>query len=117
MKEGTGSLSLAANRMDMHQFHFALSLNTWHVSVIHPFLEHWYGSAGNATIPRCQYAFSVLKYAVEHQKWPYNHGLFQPINEKMYRDFIGNPPDFSLQPNKVIMELYDVYLKTEDIRL
>ena len=108
--DGTGSLSLAAQILDMHQYHFAMDAKTWHVSVIHQYLYHW-GWAGNASIPRCVNAFNILKYAVDHQKWPIDHHLFLPIDEQMYRKHGGHPPNFTQKTDDPIHELYSKYLK------
>ena len=107
---GTGSLSLAAQLLDIPQYHFAMDTNTWHVSVIHQYQHHW-GFGGNASIPRCVYAFNILKYAVDHQRWPTNHRLFIPIDENIYRKYGGNPPNFTQLTDGPIWKLYTKYLK------
>ena len=64
----------------MHHYNFAMNIEMWTVSIIHPSMKH-YGDSGMANIQRCLYSFKVLMYAVEHQKWPSNHSLFSPINK------------------------------------
>ena len=114
MQNGTGTLALSADQMDMHQMHFTVNTHNWHVSVLHPNMHHWYGS-GEANITRCMYAYNVLNYAIEHQKWPLGHHLFSPINETAYRESVGIPPDFTLKPIGVINKLYEEYIKDPNI--
>ena len=114
MKEKTGTLSLAANYIDMHHYHFTLCLKIWHVSVIHPNMLH-YGSSGNLNMTRCLYSFKVLKIAVENQKWPTNYNLFAPINETLYRSISGDPANFNINPQPVIIALYKSYIQNPDI--
>ena len=105
----TGSLGIAAQILDMPQCRFAMDTNTWHVSVIHQHIRHSRSRGGNATIPRCVYAFNILKYAVENQKWPSDHHLFIPVDEDVFRKFGGNPPNFSQRTDGPVLHLYKKY--------
>ena len=114
MKEKTGVFSLAARAVDNHHFHFTHCIKMWHVAVIHPNMLH-YGGPGIANITRCTYSFNVLWYAVENQKWPKNNNLFLPINEKFYREYAGNTPDFNVDTSSVVKRLYDIYIQNPHI--
>ena len=114
MKEKTGVFSLSAGAVDIHHFHFTLCIKMWHVAVIHPNMLH-YGGPGIANITRCIYSFNVLWYAVENQKWPKNNNLFLPINEKFYREYAGNTPDFNVDTSSVVKRLYEIYIQNPQI--
>ena len=112
MKENTGFLTLDSMNMEGPNLQYACNLNLWHVEVIHPKMEH-FSRPGPANITRGAYAFKVLNYAVNNQKWPQNN-LFSPYKLELFKELLKDGINFTLQMDHIVPELYEEYKKTVD---
>ena len=80
MHDGTGMLTLMANKIDFPQLRFTYFAKIWTIGVMHMSIHH-YGGAGKADIERCIKALLLVIYAVDHQRYGTND-LFMPMDVK-----------------------------------
>ena len=112
MKQGTGFLTLDSMCLDGPNIQIACHLKIWHVEVIHPNMIHVFDPKP-ANITRAIYSFQVLKYAVDNQRWPYNHKLYCPYNFSLFKKYLKDEKNLpqNLRVNDFSKRLYDYYLQ------